>query len=109
MVSVEMLLSGGGSLGGMSHSANAGSVAGNHDNGDGLPRVPINDVVVCIEDTTVMGTTVDELYDTYLLPWSVLWIYNFSSLRFYIVLHRRLDYTYDLNCTYDTTLISEVN
>ena len=84
MVSVEMLLSGGGSLGGMSHSANAGSVAGNHDNGDGLPRVPINDVVVCIEDTTVMGTTVDELYDTYLLPWSVLWIYNFSSLRFYI-------------------------
>ena len=70
-----MLLSGGGSLGGMSHSANAGSVAGNHDNGDGLPRVPINDVVVCIEDTTVMGTTVDELYDTYLLPWSVLWMY----------------------------------
>ena len=84
MVSVEMLLSGGGSLGGMSHSANAGSVAGNHDNGDGLPRVPINDVVVCIEDTTVMGTTVDELYDTYLLPWSVLWMYIFYYLRFYI-------------------------
>ena len=76
MVSVEMLLSGGGSLGGMSHSANAGSVAGNHDNGDGLPRVPINDVVVCIEDTTVMGTTVDELFDTYLLPWSVLSLIN---------------------------------
>lgn len=38
------------------------------DNCEGLPRLSINDVVVCMEDTVSMGTTVDELYEAYLVP-----------------------------------------
>ena len=49
------------------------AVGNHHANGggqeEGLPRLPpINDVVVCLEDTTLMGTTIDELYDAYLMP-----------------------------------------
>ena len=57
------MLGGGGGMAVGNHHA----IGGGQE--EGLPRLPpINDVVVCLEDTTLMGTTIDELYDAYLMP-----------------------------------------
>ena len=53
--------------GGMAVGGQYGGAQSANDNFD-LPRLSINDVVVCMEDTVSMGTTVDELYEAYLVP-----------------------------------------
>ena len=37
-------------------------------NGGDLRLPPIYDVVFVVEDTTVMGATIDEMYEAYILP-----------------------------------------